>query len=133
MTRLIASAIPGSTPAAPASVLAASAPSPATVRDSIKREGAKAAIADLGKAEQRDAVSDHVDSGSSGWVALAPLLGPGSDASGAEELGISLALSLPRNPRAVPAAPDPANGPVIGADRVGGLPFVEDTKLAAAR
>ena len=68
-----------------------------------------------------------MDSGNADWIALAPLLAPGSDAGSAEDLGISLAFSLPKNPRGVLAALDPANGHIIGANRVCGLPFVEDT------
>ena len=65
--------------------------------------------------------------GGSQWVALAPGLAPGADAGSAEGLGISLALALPKNPRAVLAAIDPANGHVLGAGRVCGMPFIEDT------
>ena len=120
MTARTASAVLTAFLAATSPVLAVSAPSPAAIRDSIKREGAKATIADLAKADQWDAVSDRMDSGSADWIALAPLLASGSDAGSAEDLGISLAFSLPKNPNAVLAALDPANGPVIGADRVCG-------------
>ena len=65
--------------------------------------------------------------GDARWIALAPKLAPGSDAGSAEDLGISLAFSLPRNPRAVLAALDPADGHVLGAGRVCGMPFIEDT------
>ena len=127
MTARTASAVLTAFLAATSPVLAAPAPSPAAIRDSIKREGARATIADLAKASQWDAVSERMDSGSADWIALAPLLASGSDAGSAEDLGISLAFSLPKNPNAVLAALDPANGPIIGADRVCGLPFVEDT------
>ena len=127
MTRLVVAATLAALLAAASSGLAASTPSPAAIRDSIKREGAKATIADLAKADQWDAVSDRMDSGSADWISLAPLLAPGSDAGSAEDLGISLAFSLPKNPGAVLAALDPANGHIIGANRVCGLPFIEDT------
>ncbi len=127
MTRLVAAVMVTAFLAAVSPSVAAPAPNPAAVRDSIRREGAKATIADLAKADQWGAVSDRMDSGSADWITLAPLLEPGSDAGSAEDLGISLAFSLPKNPRAVLAALDPANGHVIGADRVCGLPFVEDT------
>lgn len=58
---------------------------------------------------------------------MAPLLVPGSDAGSSEDLGISLAFSLPKNARAVLAAIDPKNGHITGADRVCGMPFIEDT------
>ena len=115
MTRLVASAI------------LAAAPSASAVKGSIKRQGAKATIADLAKTGQWSAVSGRMDSGSSDWIALAPLLAPGSDAGSAEGLGISPGFPLPKNPEAVLAALDPANGHTIGANRVCGLPFVEDT------
>ncbi len=128
MTDLVVAATLAALLAAASPGFAAPAPNPAAVRDSIRREGAKATIADLAKADQWDAVSDRMDSGNADWIALAPLLAPGSDAGSAEDLGISLAFSLPKNPRAVLAALDPANGHIIiGGDRVCGLPFVEDT------
>ena len=127
MTKLVAFMILAALLAATSPGVAASAPTPASISNGIRQEGAKATIAALARAGQWDAVSDHMDSGSSAWIALAPLLAPGSDAGSAEDLGISLAFSLPKNPQAVLAALDPANGHVIGADRVCGLPFVEDT------
>ena len=65
--------------------------------------------------------------GDARWIALAPKLAPGSDAGSAEDLGISLAFSLPKNPGAVLAALDPADGHILGASRVCGMPFIEDT------
>ncbi len=127
MTRFTAVAILVTLLAGTSSSLAAAAPNPDAIRNSIKRVGAQATIAGLAKADQWDAVADRMDSGSSAWIALAPLLAPGSDAGSAENLGISLAFSLPKNPRAVLAALDSANGHTIGADRVCGMPFVEDT------
>ena len=94
---------------------------------SIDQRGAKATIAVLAKADQWDQVADRMGSGDARWIALAPKLAPGSDAGSAEDLGIALAFSLPKNPQAVLAALDPANGHIIGVGRVCGMPFIEDT------
>lgn len=104
-----------------------SSPTPARIAASIERRGAEATIAVLAKDEQWDRVADRMASGDARWIALAPKLAPGSDAGSAEDLGISLAFSLPKNPSAVLAALDPANGHVIGVERVCGMPFIEDT------
>ncbi len=40
---------------------------------------------------------------------------------------MALAFGLPKSPRAVLAAIDPQNGPVLGVDRVCGVPFIEGT------
>ena len=79
----------------------APAPTPASIEAGIRRDGAEATIAALAKAGQWDAVADRMGTGDARWIALAPRLAPGSDAGSAEDLGISLAFSLPKNPRAV--------------------------------
>ena len=106
---------------------AASSPTPAGIEAGIRRHGAQATIAALAKADQWDGVADRMGTGDAKWIALAPRLAPGSDAGSAEDLGISLAFSLPKNPRAVLSALDPADGHVLGAGRVCGMPFIEDT------
>lgn len=106
---------------------AASLPTPTRIEASVRQRGAQATMAILAEAGQWDAVAAKMGDGGSAWVALAPKLAPGADAGSAEALGISLAFALPRNPRAVLAAIDPANGHVLGADRVCGMPFIEDT------
>ena len=100
---------------------------PGRIAASIRQRGPEATIAALAKADQWDQVADRIGSGDGRWIALAPQLAPGSDAGSAEDLGISLAYALPKNPRAVLAVLDPANGHVIGADRVCSIPFIEDT------
>ena len=106
---------------------AAPSPTPASIETGVRQHGAQATIAALVKADQWDGVSDRMGTGDARWIALAPKLATGSDAGSAEDLGISLAFSLPRNPRAVLAALDPADGHVLGAGRVCGMPFIEDT------
>ena len=105
----------------------ASRPTPASIEASIHQHGAEATIAALAKANQWDAVADRIGGGDARWIALAPKLAPGSDAGSAEDLGIALAFSLPKNPHAVLAALDPNNGHIFGASRVCGMPFIEDT------
>lgn len=64
--------------------------------------------------------------GDARWIALAPALASRADGAFAEGLGIGLAYSLPKNPRAVLAALDLKDGPAIGPGQVCGVPFIED-------
>ena len=107
---------------------AASPPNPKQVEASIAAKGAKPTINDLVQKDQWDAVTNAISTGKSSWVALAPQLAPGADAGSAEDLGISLALALPKNGLAVLAAIDPKDGIVMGAGRVCGRPFIENTE-----
>jgi hypothetical protein len=102
-------------------------PTPASVGRSLEREGPKRTIDDLARTDEWDFVANRMDTGASAWIGLAPRLAPGSDAGSAEDLGISLAFALPINPRAVLAALDPHDGYVLGASRVCGMPFIEET------
>ena len=72
-----------------------------TVRQSLRKMGARRTIDDLQKRGRWEAITDKMNVGAGEWIALAPLLAPGSDAGSAEDLGISLAFALPKNPRAV--------------------------------
>lgn len=100
---------------------------PSSIAADVREHGAKATVDALLKAREWDGVADKMGGGDSRWIALAPMLAPGSDAGSAEDLGISLAFSLPLNAPAVLAALDPANGPIVGAQRVCEMPFIEDT------
>ena len=112
-----------------ASVIAAApALTAGQVEATIRAKGARRTIDDLARSGQWDTLTDAMDKGGSAWIALAPKLAPGSDAGSAEDLGISLAFALPRNPGAVLAALDPKNGHILGVDRVCGRPFIEDTE-----
>jgi len=106
---------------------AADVPSATQISADIKARGAHAVVNDLTTRDQWDTVTDRIAKGGSEWIALAPLLAPGSDAGSAEDLGIVLAYALPKNPVAVLKALDPSNGFVIGADRVCGIPFIENS------
>ncbi len=105
-------------------------PSPTSVAAEIAAHGAKRTVDGLIQTKRWDAVTTSMDKGSGAWIALAPKLAPGSDAGSAEDLGLSLALALPVNPRAVLAAIDAKDGPILGLSRVCGRPFIEDSEPA---
>jgi hypothetical protein len=67
-------------------------------------------------------VTDRIGEGDPEWLRVAANLAPGTDAEPAEELGDSLGLALPMNPRGVLAAIDAKNGPA-GVDTVCSVPL----------
>ncbi len=75
---------------------------------------------------QMDGVLDAIGSGDPEWIALAPLLAPGTDGADGEGFGIELATALPINPAAVLRIATPGNG-ILGLLRVCGVPFIEST------
>jgi hypothetical protein len=79
----------------------AAALSPEGIALQIKEHGAKAAVARLWNNDDYDQVMDKLKTGDDRWIALAPLLAPGTDADAGEDLLVALAFALPRNPRAV--------------------------------
>lgn len=101
---------------------------PASVERSIRIKGPRRTIDDLVRRDLWETVTNHMDTGSPAWIALVPKLAPGSDAGSAEDLGLSLAFALPRNPAAVLAAIDPVDGAILGVRRVCNRPFIEDTE-----
>ena len=106
-----------------------SIPKPLTLswtKDQIKSHGAKYIVDALSNQDRYEELLKHIDLGESDWVALAPELAPGTDAATAEELAISLALGLPKNPAAVLSALDPKMEP-LAPERVCGVPFIEGT------
>jgi hypothetical protein len=106
--------------------LAATALSPEGIAQDIEANGAKAVVDRLWNSGDYDRLLDHIDKGTSAWVALAPKLAAGTDAGSSEGLTIALAYALPRNPEAVLAVLDPKNA-VLKPDMVCGAPFIEDT------
>jgi hypothetical protein len=66
--------------------------------------------------------------GSHDWIELAPQLARGADADTAEALGIALAEALPIAAGDVLAVVDQQRGPVLGVQRVCGVPFIADAK-----
>ena len=106
-----------------------SIPKPLTLswtKDQIKLHGAKYIVDALSNQDRYEELLKHIDAGEADWVALAPELAPGTDAAAAEELAISLALGLPKNPAAVLSVLDPQIEP-LAPERVCGVPFIEDT------
>lgn len=109
-------------------VRAAPTVAPQAVRQSIRDQGARQTINELQRRGQWEAITDAMDAGQPAWIALAPLLAGGSDAGSAEDLGISLAFALPKNPQAVLTALDMRDGVILGPSRVCGRPFIEGTE-----
>ena len=103
----------------------AAALSPEGIARDIKAHGAKAVVDRLWNSEDYDRVMDKIDTGDARWVALAPLLAPGTDAGTAEELPIALAFALPRNPHAVLTVLAGREGSFFV--DVCTAPFIEDT------
>ena len=106
---------------------AATTPTAAGLAASLRHDGAAATYARLLSTDTWDYVGERMGEGRSDWIALAPQLAPVADGAAAEDLGLGLAKSLPKNPVAVLGAIDPRNGPVIGVDRVCSIGFIEDT------
>ena len=106
--------------------LAAVALTPEGIARDIEANGAKAVVDRLWNSGDYDRLLDHIDKGTSAWVALAPKLAAGTDAGSSEELSIALAYALPRNPEAVLAVLDPKNA-ALEPDMVCSAPFIEDT------
>ena len=86
--------------------VAASAPTPASVRRDVAEHGAKAVVDAMWTAGSWDRVEDGIATGSPAWIALAPVLSPGTDAGTSEGLGLSLVRALSKSPEAVLAVVD---------------------------
>jgi len=95
----------------------------AGVSRDIDAHGARSAVEALDRTGRFDKVLDRIASGQSAWIQLAPRLAKGTDAGNSAELGVALAQALPKNPQAVLAVLD--GGPIIGADTVCAVPFIE--------
>ena len=105
---------------------AALTPSPQAIRTQIRHVGPKATVTRLDNDGNMDRVLDAIGTGNPQWIALAPLLAPGTDGADGEGLGIGLATALPINPSAVLRVAEPGHG-VLGLLRVCGVPFIETT------
>jgi hypothetical protein len=104
--------------------LSASVLSPEKIAADVKAHGAKAVVDRLFASGDYDRVMDRAGRGEAKWLALVPLLEPGTDAGTAEELPIALAFALPHNAKgvlALIAAKD------FSADDVCSAPFIENT------
>jgi len=98
--------------------------SAAEVLASVQHSGAKTTIADLGRRDQWQIVTDMIDTGDTTWIGLVPKLAPGSDEITSEDLAISLSYALPKNAPAVLAALSAEH--IIGVNRVCSMPFPDD-------
>ncbi len=116
----------------PAAGGAAPTVNPAALSRDIDARGARAVIAGLAREGQWDGVVHHIDGGSDAWLAVAAKLAPGSDAGSAEDLGISLATALPRNPAGVLRIASPQDDTPLSLARVCGVPFIEQPPSEAA-
>ena len=109
------------------SASATTVPTAASLARELHHDGAQATYARLLKTDTWDYVGDKMGQGRSDWIALAPAFATVADGAAAEDLGLGLAKSLPKNPVAVLRAIDMRDGHVIGPDRVCGIGFIEDT------
>lgn len=108
------------------SALAGEPPStPTQALVDINRMGASAFLAQFDD-EQIDTLYQHLQSGNSTWLALAPKLAPAADGANAIGLTISLAYALPKDAEAVLAVTTEQDG-ILGVERVCSIPFIEDT------
>jgi hypothetical protein len=108
--------------------VAAVAPFSATdVRREISSDGASATVQSLWRAGRWVVVENGVASGDVDWVALAPIVAPGTDAGTSEGLSIALADALPKSPQAVLSVVTPGGGGPLDLARVCSAPFIEDT------
>ncbi len=98
---------------------------PAALSRDIDARGARAVIADLAHQGRWDGVVHHIDGGSDAWLAVAAKLAPGSDAGSAEDLGISLATALPRNPAGVLRIVSLQENTPLALAHVCSVPFIE--------
>jgi hypothetical protein len=96
------------------------------IKARLESHGAKYVVDALSSQDRYEDLLNHIDSGEADWIALAPQLATGTDVATAEELAISLALGLPKNPAAVLLVLDPQIEP-LNPERVCGVPFVEGT------
>ena len=81
----------------------------------LHEDGAEATIRMLDEHKAWPQLRRAVAAGWSGWIDLVPELIVHTDDQTTARLRTALRLALPRNPRAVLAAVDPGNGPLLGA------------------
>lgn len=93
----------------------------------IARHGPKHAVRIMRDQERYDELLGNISAGKEEWIALAPKIVSGTDAGASEELGISLAEALPKNPKAVLGILDKSKR-TISSGRVCSIPFIEPEK-----
>lgn len=103
---------------------------PVQLAADMRLQGPTAVVQTLDRSGRLDAVLTSIASGNTAWVGLAPELSKGTDAGASTGLGVALATALPKNPQAVLQVLD--DGPVMRADIVCGVPFVEPTRRSVS-
>lgn len=98
-----------------------------TVAADLNAAGPKATVAKLVEGADWERALEAISGGARDWIALTPLLARGVDGPHGVDLGIALASALPMAAGDVLAVVDLQRGPVIGVQRVCGLPFLPDT------
>ncbi len=98
--------------------------SPTEIGARIDRSGAAATVSELAAKHKWHRVLAHIGTGKPEWLALAPRLAPGTEASQSLALTIALADALPRRAAGVLAVAAIAKGP-LAIDRVCAAPYIE--------
>lgn len=105
-------------------------PKPLTVawmNEQLNNHDAKHVVRILWDQERDVEFLDNIASGKSDWISFAPRIAPGTDGAASEDLGISLAYALPKNPKAVLKVLDKKDW-TISFERVCSIPFLTPTK-----
>jgi hypothetical protein len=101
--------------------------SPESILKDIKDNGAKITVRKLmrGKHPQWGSVLRKVEAGDSRWLDVTKELAAGTDAGSSEDLQVTLAKALPKNPRGVLGLADSQD--FLSIDNLCGAPFIEPT------
>ena len=97
----------------------------------LGREGPAATVKSLRAKHKWEQVLDHIGTGKPAWLALAPRLAAGTDASTSLGLTIALADALPRNPTAVLELVRDATGP-LALNQVCSAPYIKPSQADLA-
>ena len=97
----------------------------------VRGQSPRAAVQQLVAGGDWPRVMNGISGGAADWIALAPELAAGADASRGAELTAALAAALPRAPAEVLAVIDLRRGPVLGVQAVCGAPAAAGPKAVA--
>ncbi|MET3135289.1 hypothetical protein AAKU55_005597 [Oxalobacteraceae bacterium GrIS 1.11] len=101
---------------------------PQAITKNIEKNGAKATVGALSSGthgHQWEAVLRKIKTGDARWLAVAGVLAEGTDAGTAEDLQVSLAVALPKNPGGVLLLADTKS--FLSLENICGAPFIEPT------
>jgi hypothetical protein len=96
---------------------------PRAVKDDTKRIGAKAVVNKLYSSDRWQVVLKNIESGDATWLNVVGDLAEGTDAGTSEDLQVSLATALPKNPRGVLKVTGAKD--FLSVDDICGAPFIE--------